>query len=457
MFAEIFILLLTLAIVFLLVTKKDTPPAQRPDSSSNDEHKSETTDQVSSSSTSSSPSTEEETLDPVAIEKARKREFLRGKALDEIITSEENYVRSLRNLVELYIQPLEEQAQQEDGWISMEEVAGIFSNVQILANFHFHFLADLKTKPILEVFLKLSDFLKMYTQYVNSYDSCLQTLSSLKNNSDLQQFLQRQRQHPQALNLDITSFLIAPVQRIPRYALLLREVIRNTDPSHPDYERLQQALAKIETIASHINEGKRDAEHRSKLLEIQHRIQGDFDSLLQPHRHLIREGLLSLKRSGFMSSEKEYQFFLFNDLLLWISASSNKFKGSLSFEKLTVDLSAEHNTEFSVVSPKESLHLVAASPAERDAWTRDIIRAVEIFTEQLTLAQNQAEEKRRQRHAHRNAMHSQITASLNELHQRSLSASSSASASASASASGSGSSLIGMARAHHMANSQNES
>jgi len=34
-------------------------------------------------------------------------------------------------------------------------------------------------------------------------------------------------------------YLIMPIQRIPRYRLLLQELLRNTDCDHPDFENVR--------------------------------------------------------------------------------------------------------------------------------------------------------------------------------------------------------------------------
>lgn len=41
--------------------------------------------------------------------------------------------------------------------------------------------------------------------------------------------------------LDLQSFLIMPVQRFPRYELLLREVLKHTPADHVDRDSLQKA------------------------------------------------------------------------------------------------------------------------------------------------------------------------------------------------------------------------
>lgn len=35
--------------------------------------------------------------------------------------------------------------------------------------------------------------------------------------------------------LDIESYLIKPVQRLPKYVLLYKDLLKHTDKNHPDY------------------------------------------------------------------------------------------------------------------------------------------------------------------------------------------------------------------------------
>jgi hypothetical protein len=58
------------------------------------------------------------------------------------------------------------------------------------------------------------------------------------------------------------------VQRIPRYELLLRDLLRITPPDHPDHDNLQAALDKVKVIASYINESKRVADRAERMHEL---------------------------------------------------------------------------------------------------------------------------------------------------------------------------------------------
>jgi len=60
-----------------------------------------------------------------------------------------------------------------------------------------------------------------------------------------------------------------PVQRIPRYMLLLTELFKRTPKDHPDHKDLEAALGKIQVVAEAMNVSKREAENIHKVAEIQ--------------------------------------------------------------------------------------------------------------------------------------------------------------------------------------------
>jgi len=58
-------------------------------------------------------------------------------------------------------------------------------------------------------------------------------------------------------------------QRLPRYKLLLNQLLENTWPEHVDYESIEAALDKIEKASEYVNNKKKEAEATRKLVEIQ--------------------------------------------------------------------------------------------------------------------------------------------------------------------------------------------
>ncbi|KAJ6519549.1 hypothetical protein C8R45DRAFT_951875 [Mycena sanguinolenta] len=203
-------------------------------------------------------------------------------------------------------------------------------------------------KAIGSVFLKHSAFMKMYSSYINNFDNAVQRVKnwsvapgpangpssvtpsgsqlaglglsltsisapgvildasaasgvpplSTSQRKRLRTYLKRCRISPRHSQLNLEGYLLLPVQRIPRYRLLLEELLRATPPTY-EYmdDPLDRSLAEISLLANNMNEGKRESESRRKLVQWQSRIRGKFPSpLVQPHRRLIMDGQLLLTR-----------------------------------------------------------------------------------------------------------------------------------------------------------------
>ncbi len=53
---------------------------------------------------------------------------------------------------------------------------------------------------------------------------------------------------PEARRLDIESFLIKPLQRLCRYPLLLKELLKQTDETHPDHKHIVAGISRYPYI-----------------------------------------------------------------------------------------------------------------------------------------------------------------------------------------------------------------
>jgi hypothetical protein len=59
-----------------------------------------------------------------------------------------------------------------------------------------------------------------------------------------------------------THLVITPVQRIPRYNLLLKDLLSKTSQNHRDYPDLVEGLKEIQKVAVYVNEKMREYEHQ---------------------------------------------------------------------------------------------------------------------------------------------------------------------------------------------------
>lgn len=116
--------------------------------------------------------------------------------------------------------------------------------------------------------------------------------------------------------LDLSSLLIQPIQRIPRYRLLLEDIIKNTDPGHPDYSSTTSALETIKEVAVKVNEEVRKFENLKKMAEVR-KLFGkvkEVKDLITESRYYIYEGPLY---KVCRRKNKRFYFVLFNDLLIY--------------------------------------------------------------------------------------------------------------------------------------------
>ena len=82
---------------------------------------------------------------------------------------------------------------------------------------------------------------------------------------------------PESRGLILQAFLVLPVQRIPRYKLLLEDLLKKTPSNHCDYVDLKSAIALIGEIAVFFNEAIRSHEMMMDMLSIQKSLLGVKD------------------------------------------------------------------------------------------------------------------------------------------------------------------------------------
>ena len=132
----------------------------------------------------------------------------------------------------------------------------------------------------------------------------------------------------------LESLLILPIQRLPRYELLLRDIIKHTWKEHKEYELLQQALKAVNEMTNVINESKRQAENMDTALDLQQRITNLSEDLIQPHRKYMHTGTLTEIELG--KSVAPRTLFLFSDILIISAEKIRKFSNISHYEEICI-------------------------------------------------------------------------------------------------------------------------
>ncbi|KAL6052950.1 Rho guanine nucleotide exchange factor (GEF) 17, variant 3 [Balamuthia mandrillaris] len=202
----------------------------------------------------------------------------RQDVIFELITTEQQYVQDLHILVDVFLKPVRQRQ-----FLNKMEQAMIFSNVEALLDVNSALLEDLfrrqKENIVVErvgdILVERSDLFKLYAVYCSNQPIIMTELTKLKTKyPPFKEFLDEAFRNPQCRLLELHSFLIHPLQRICKYPLLLKELLKNTPEDHPDHKDLKEALERISEVVDLINERTRQVKNVADVTEIENSIQG---------------------------------------------------------------------------------------------------------------------------------------------------------------------------------------
>ncbi|XP_032503545.1 FYVE, RhoGEF and PH domain-containing protein 2 isoform X12 [Phocoena sinus] len=246
------------------------------------------------------------------------------RIVQELLETEQAYVARLYLLDQVFFQELLKEARSSKAFPE-DVVRLIFSNTASIYQFHAQFflpelqqrLDDWTTTPrIGDVIQKLAPFLKMYSEYVKNFERAAELLATWSDKSPpFQEVITRIQSSEASGSLTLQHHMLEPVQRIPRYELLLKEYVQKLPAQAPDLADAQKALDMIFSAAQHSNAAITEMERLQELWEVYQRL-GLEDDLVDPSNTLLREGpvlKISFRRVGPM----ERYLFLFNNMLLY--------------------------------------------------------------------------------------------------------------------------------------------
>ena len=173
---------------------------------------------------------------------------------------------------------------------------------------------------------------------------------------------------------------------VPRYKLLLEQLLKCTAPPHPDLPLLTAALTQIGVTASHINESVRRREAMDAMVAIEERFMSS-PGFVHASRVFLRQATLT--RVGKSGAARLEHFFLFNDML----ASARSVVGRYVLKKkIPIDshfsLGSEYATQHAANAPPTRhgllllyrdggcLSLYFQQAAEKETWLADIDRCI---------------------------------------------------------------------------------
>ncbi|XP_036020056.1 pleckstrin homology domain-containing family G member 5 isoform X3 [Mus musculus] len=290
-------------------------------------------------------------------EKLTRRQCHQQEAVWELLHTEVSYIRKLRVITNV-------------------EAERLFSNIPEIAKLHRGLWGSVMV-PVLEkarrtrALLQPSDFLKgfkmfgslfkPYIRYCMEEEGCMEYMRGLLRDNDLfRAYVTWAEKHQQCQRLKLSDMLAKPHQRLTKYPLLLKSVLRKTDDPRTK-EAIVTMISSVERFIHHVNTCMRQRQERQRLAGVVSRIDAyevvegsndEVDKLLKEFLHLdltapmpgtspeetrqlLLEGSLRMKEGK--DSKMDVYCFLFTDLLLVTKAVKKAERTKVIRPPLLVD------------------------------------------------------------------------------------------------------------------------
>uniref|UniRef100_A0A8C7FDH3 Phosphatidylinositol-3,4,5-trisphosphate dependent Rac exchange factor 2 n=1 Tax=Oncorhynchus kisutch TaxID=8019 RepID=A0A8C7FDH3_ONCKI len=329
---------------------------------------------------------------------------LRVCVLNELLKTERDYVGTLEFL-SVFLHRLNQYAATKiDKNVTEETVKVLFSNLEEILSVHRNFLSMveelLQPDPhahheVGRCFLHFRSGFQIYDEYCGNHEKAQRLLLEL-NKIRTNCMLLGGRKNTE---VPLEGYLVAPIQRICKYPLLLRELLKRTPKKHNDYSLVLESLQVMKAVCSSINEAKRQMEKLEVLEEWQSHIEGwEGSNITDTCTEMLMHGVLLKISAGNI---QERIFFLFDNLLVYCKKKNRRlknskaategprylFRGRINTEVMEVenvdDGTADYHSSGNIVNNGWKIHntaknkwfvCMAKTPEEKQEWLEAILK-----------------------------------------------------------------------------------
>uniref|UniRef100_A0A671PL97 Pleckstrin homology domain-containing family G member 5-like n=1 Tax=Sinocyclocheilus anshuiensis TaxID=1608454 RepID=A0A671PL97_9TELE len=282
-----------------------------------------------------------------------RRQCHQQEAIWELLQTESDYIKKLHVITDLFLCGLLNL--QEGGLLSEVEPVRLFSNIQDIVQLHTSLWAEvmlpalekarqkrsmINPTELHEGFSTFGFRFKPYIRYCMEEEACMEYMRTLlKDNELFRIYVTWAETHKQCNRLKLTDMLVKPHQRLTKYPLLLKSVLKKTD-NPATREALNKMVAAVECFINSVDSQMRQREEKQKLAAIAGRIEAyeavegaseEVERILREYnnfdltapvmgappeetRQLLLEGALKMKEGK--ESRMDVYCFLFTDVLL---------------------------------------------------------------------------------------------------------------------------------------------
>uniref|UniRef100_A0A8C2GLK9 Rho guanine nucleotide exchange factor (GEF) 11 n=1 Tax=Cyprinus carpio TaxID=7962 RepID=A0A8C2GLK9_CYPCA len=341
----------------------------------------------------------QETVEPHVLASLSSREIDRQAVIYELFTTEASHLRTLRVLDQVFYQKMQ-------SVLSPEELSCIFLNLRHVYELHASLCEAMKKRresPVVQGIgdIMLARFEEQVSHLCSQQSQALELIKSKQRKDPrFAHLIQECEASPHCRRLQLKDLLVAEMQRLTKYPLLLDNIIKHTESESGSL--LQRAQARCRGILQAVNEVVRETEHRHRLGQYQRRLDltplerlanpvaAQFKNLDLTTKRMIHEGPLTWRVSKDKAIGKDVQALLLSDLLVLLQRGADErlvlrcpsrslggapdlkipFCPILRLDSALVRLVATDNKALYVISTSESqiYELVAGTSSEKNTW-----------------------------------------------------------------------------------------
>ncbi|XP_076022809.1 pleckstrin homology domain-containing family G member 5 isoform X3 [Genypterus blacodes] len=282
-----------------------------------------------------------------------RRQFHQQEAIWELLQTEATYIKKLRVITDLFLCGLLNL--QESGLLTEVEPTKVFSNIQDIVRLHTALWNQVmlpalekarETRALLDPtelhqgFMTFGSRFQPYIRYCMEEESCMEHMRTLLRDNELfKNYITWGEMDKQCNRLKLADMLAKPHQRLTKYPLLLKRVLKKTDEPAAR-ESVNSMVAAVEGFINSVDSQMRQRQERQMLATISARIDSyeavegsseEVEKILKEYnrfdlmapmrglspeesRQLHLEGALRMKEGK--DSRMDVYCFLFTDLLL---------------------------------------------------------------------------------------------------------------------------------------------
>lgn len=236
-----------------------------------------------------------------------------SKVFNEIIETERKYVQDLELMLLYKNELLKSEVIDED------QIHSMFPNIDLISDFQRKFLNSLEcninvspnNQRIGSIFIHAaSDLFKVYESWIIKQMTILKLLSKNALKLKMSSYLLDP-------GFELQSYILKPVQRVCKYSLLLKQLIKYiVDKKDYYYHELVIAKNIMEELAIQVNESQRKAENYNHIQILKKRVKNWKGFTLKNQGDLLYYSSVYVKDNDL---EKEFLCFLFEEIIFFFS------------------------------------------------------------------------------------------------------------------------------------------